>query len=211
MVYYDCPNLCTFVLNGLTDSLRSLDWTAGKRFDIVVVSINPDETPRLAASKKAAYVESYERGGGHVHSAAGWHFLTGEQSQIRELASQVGFHYRASSDAGRGGERARQFAHGSAIYVLTPGGKISRYLYGIEFRPRDVRLALLEASDGKIGTPLDRFLSFCYRYDPRSRHYEAAPNRAIAVSAGAGGAGTVLVFAGFLAVVRRRDKEKERA
>jgi protein SCO1/2 len=194
MVYYGCPNLCNFMLNGLTQTLKNLDWTAGERFDIVTVSINPKETPDLAAKKKAAYVESY----GRKQSAPGWHFLTGEESQIEKLASQVGFGYRYD-------EREKQYAHGSAIYVLTPEGKISRYLYGIDFRPQDLRLSLLEASSGKIGSVVDRFLLFCYHYDPQTRRYSVVVNRVMETGCG----GTVLFFGGYLTVFWRREKKKK--
>lgn len=196
LAYYECPNLCTMLLNGLTESLRNLDWTAGERFDIVTVSINPKETPELAAEKKAAYLESY----GRKQSAAGWHFLTGEESQIHKLASQVGFGYRYD-------EREKQYAHASAIYVLTPEGRISRYLHGIEFHPKDLRLALLEASNGKIGTVVDRFVLFCYHYDPKTRSYSMALTRVMQ----AGSAGTVVLFGGFLAVFWQRERKRKAA
>jgi protein SCO1/2 len=195
LVYYECPNLCNMLLNGLTETLKSLDWTPGERFDIVAVSINPKETPDLAAKKKAAYVRSY----GRAASAVGWHFLTGEESQIRKLASQVGFSYRYD-------EREKQYAHASAIYVLTPEGQISRYLYGIEFRPKDLKLALLEASSGKIGSVVDRFVLFCYHYDPKSRSYSMVINRVMTASC----SGMILVFGGYLAVFWRREKKRNR-
>jgi protein SCO1 len=193
LVYYECPNLCNMLLNGLTETLKNLDWTPGDRFDIVAVSINPKETPELAAKKKAAYVESY----GRKNSAQGWHFLTGEESQIKKLASQVGFGYRYD-------EREQQYAHSSAVYVLTPEGKISRYLYGISFHPKDLKLALLEASGGKIGTVVDRFVLFCYHYDPKSRSYSVVLNRVMTT----GCAGSVFVFGGYLAMFWRREKKK---
>ena len=196
LVYYECPNLCNMILNGLTQSLKSLDWTPGERFDIVAVSINPKETPVLAAKKKAAYLESY----GRKETAAGWHFLTGEESQIKKLASQVGFGYRYD-------EREKQYAHGSAIYVLTPEGRISRYLYGIEFRPKDLKLALLEASGGKIGSVVDRFVLFCYHYDPKSRSYSMVINRVMTT----GCAGSVIFFGGYLVVFWRRERKKKAA
>lgn len=195
LVYYECPNLCNMLLNGLTDSLKSLDWTPGERFDIVAVSINPKETPELAAKKKASYVVSY----GRAQSTKGWHFLTGEESQIRKLASQVGFGYAYD-------EREKQYAHSSAIYVLTPEGKISRYLYGIEFRPKDLKLALLEASSGKIGSVVDRFVLFCYHYDPKTRSYSMVLNRVMTT----GSAGMTLIFGGYLAVFWRRERKKKR-
>jgi protein SCO1 len=191
MVYYECPNLCNMLLNGLTDSLKSLDWTPGDQFDIVAVSINPRETPDLAAKKKAAYVKAY----GRSETAAGWHFLTGEESQIQRLASEVGFRYRYD-------KQEQQYAHASVIDVLTPEGKVSRYLYGIEFAQRDLRLALTEASSGKIGNVVDRFMLFCFHYDPQTKKYSPIVSRIMQTGAG----GTVLVFGGFLAVFWRREK-----
>lgn len=193
MVYYECPNLCNMLLNGLTDSLKSLDWTPGDQFDIVAVSINPRETPDLAAKKKAAYVKEYGRSG----AASGWHFLTGQESQIQRLASQVGFGYRYD-------KQEQQYAHASVIDVLTPEGKVSRYLYGIEFAQRDLRLALTEASNGKIGNVVDRLLLFCYHYDPQTRKYSPIVSRIMQTGAG----GTVLVFGGFLAIFWRREKRQ---
>ena len=195
LVYYECPNLCNMLLNGLTETLKNLDWTPGERFDIVAVSINPKETPELAAKKKASYLRVYDRAQG----AVGWHFLTGEESQIRKLASQVGFGYHYD-------EREKQYAHASAIYVLTPEGKISRYLYGIEFKPKDMKLALLEASNGKIGSVVDRFVLFCYHYDPKTRSYSMVINRVMTASC----TGTALFFGGYLAVFWRREKKKRK-
>jgi len=191
MVYYECPNLCNMLLNGLTDSLKSLDWTPGDQFDIVAVSINPRETPDLAAKKKAAYIKEY----GRPQTASGWHFLTGEESQIKRLASEVGFGYRYD-------KQEQQYAHAAVIDVLTPEGKVSRYLYGIEFAQRDLRLALTEASSGKIGNVVDRFLLFCYHYDPQTRKYSPIVSRIMQTGAG----GTVLIFGGFLAVFWRREQ-----
>ncbi len=197
MVYYECPNLCNMLLNGLSDGLKnlssSLDWTPGNQFDIVAVSINPREKPELAAKKKAAYVKAY----GRPETAKGWHFLTGEDDQIKKLAAQVGYGYRWVKED-------EQYAHASAIYMLTPEGKISRYLYGIEFSPKDLRLALLEASNGKIGNVIDRILLFCYHYDPKVGKYSVVATRIM----DSGAAGTVLVFGGFLVVFWRKERRK---
>jgi protein SCO1/2 len=197
MVYYDCPNLCNMLLNGLSDGLKtlssSLDWTPGNQFDIVAVSINPREKPELAAKKKAAYVKAY----GRPETAKGWHFLTGEDDQIKKLAAQVGFGYRWVKED-------EQYAHASAIYTLTPEGKIYRYLYGIEFSPKDLRLALLEASNGKIGNVIDRFMMFCYHYDAKTGKYSVVATRVM----DSGAAGTVLVFGGFLVVFWRKERRK---
>ena len=163
LVYYNCPMLCTEVLNGLVSALRVVSLTAGRDFDVVVVSFDPREKPADAAAKKIAYVGRYGRPG----SDRGWHFLTGAPEAIGALARSVGFHYRFDADQ-------NQFAHASAIYVLTPAGRLSRYFLGIEYAPRDLRLALVEASEGAIGTPVDRLLLYCFHYDPKAGKYSAA-------------------------------------
>jgi protein SCO1 len=192
LVYYECPNLCTFVLNGLVKTLKEMDWVPGKQFEIVTVSIDPHETPALALQKKTAYLEEY----GKPEAASGWHFLTGSDASIHTLAQQVGFGFKyLPSD--------QQFAHAAAIYTLTPEGKISRYLYGIEFKPQDLKLSLLEASNGKIGNVVDRFLLFCYRFDTKTRKYSLYLTKLMQ----AGGAGTVLVFGGYMAVFWRRQRK----
>ncbi|MBC7693279.1 MAG: SCO family protein [Methylotenera sp.] len=193
LVYYECPNLCTFVLNGLVNSLKTFPWTPGKEFEIVSVSINPKDTPELATRKKAAYLQALSR----PEAAAGWHFLTGEESLIKKLASEVGFGYRYDKNEG-------QFAHSAALFVLTPEGKISRYLYGIEYPQKDLRLALVEASQGQVGTVVDRFLLFCYRYDPQTRKYSMVLTNVMQ----AGAAGTTVLFGGYLAVFWTRQRKK---
>jgi protein SCO1/2 len=192
LVYYECPNLCNFLLNGLVKSLKTLDWTPGQKFEIVTLSINPKETPVLAEKKKAAYLESY----GRKEASAGWHFLTGDEAQIRKLANQVGFGYKYDT-------QDQQYAHSAAIFVLTPEGKISRYLYGIEFKNTDLRLSLLEASNGKIGTVIDRILLFCYRYDPQTRKYSIYLTKVMQAGCGL----TLLVFGSYLALFWRRQRK----
>ena len=162
LVYYNCPMLCTQVLNGLVGSLNVMSLDAGTDFDVVAVSFDARETPDLAAEKKKTYCERYGRPG----AAAGWHFLTGDQESIDALTQAVGFGY--SYDSARD-----QFAHASGLVVLTLTGKVSRYLYGIKFAPRDVRLGLVEASDNKIGSPVDQVLLFCFHYDPAEGKYGA--------------------------------------
>lgn len=201
LAYYECPNLCTFVLNGLTESMRQIrdaKWVPGKQFDVVTVSINPKETAELAARKKAAYLKSYGSPNAE-EAAAGWHFLTGEETQIRKLAETVGFGYKWDP-------AEKQYAHSAAIFALTPDGRISRTLYGIEYKPNDVKLALLEASNGKIGTVIERFLLFCYRYDPKTRKYSIYLTKLMQ----AGGASTVLVFGGYMAIFWRRQRRDSR-
>ena len=191
LVYYECPNLCNFMLNGLVDSMKPLDWTPGGKFDIVTVSINPKETPALAATKKASYLKSY----GRPEAASGWHFLTGTEDQIAKLASSVGFGFRYD-------EKEKQYAHGAAVFALTPEGKLSRTLYGISWQEKDLRLALLEASAGKIGTVIDRIILFCYRYNPETRKYSITLMRLMQ----AGGAGSVVLVGAWLTVLWRKQR-----
>src|SRR4029079_5249076 len=147
LAYYDCPMLCTQVLNGMTGALKTLSFDAGKDFDVVVVSIDPRDGPQMAAAKKESYVRHYGRPG----TAAGWHFLTGEDTSIKPLADALGFHYAYDRNL-------KQYAHGAAVYVATSKGVISRYLLGIDFAPRDLRLALVEASNNVLGTAADKVL-----------------------------------------------------
>jgi protein SCO1/2 len=163
LVYYECPMLCTQVLNGVYSSMEALPFTTGKEFDLLVVSFDPGDTPELAAKKKAAYFERYRRPG----SDAGMHYLTGRQESITALTKAIGFKYVYD-------ESIKQFAHPAAVTVLSKDAQISRYLYGIEFAPRDLRLALVDAGDGKVGTPVDQFLIYCYHYDPTSGKYGLA-------------------------------------
>lgn len=193
LVYYECPNLCNFLLNGLVDSMKPLDWTPGKRFDIVSVSINPKETPALAAAKKVSYLKSY----GRPEAADGWHFLTGSEEQVRQLANQVGFQYKYD-------EKEKQYAHAAGLFVLTPEGRLSRTLFGIAWQVKDLRLALLEASNGKIGTVIDRILLFCYRYNPDTRKYSMALMRVMQ----AGGAATVLVMVSMFMIFWRKQRRE---
>lgn len=193
LVYYECPNLCNFLLNGLVDSMKPLEWTPGKRFDIVSVSINPKETPELATAKKASYLKSY----GRPEASEGWHFLTGSEDQVRRLAEQVGFQYKYD-------EKEKQYAHAAGLFVLTPEGRLSRTLYGIAWQVKDLRLALLEASNGKIGTVIDRILLFCYRYNPDTRKYSMALMRVMQ----AGGAITVLMMASMFMIFWRKQRRE---
>lgn len=156
--YFRCPMLCTLVLNSLVEGLKGLPWTPGREFEIVTVSIDPTETFELAAHKKQSYLASYNR------PAPGWHFLTDYQGNAKRLADQAGFHYRWDDKTG-------QYAHAAALTFLTPEGKVSRYLYGIHFRARDMRLALTEASQSKFGLSVDRLLLYCFHYDPQARAY----------------------------------------
>jgi protein SCO1/2 len=191
LAYYECPMLCTQVLNGMTASLKTLSFDAGQDFEVVVVSIDPRDNFRLAANKKDAYVKHY----GRPQTAAGWHFLTGAESSIKPLAEAIGFRYAYD-------ENLKQYAHGAAIYVATPAGVVSRYLLGIDFAPRDLRLALVEASGNALGTVADQVLLLCYHYDPASGKYGAATLNAVRV----GFVLTVSGFLGFLFVSLRRER-----
>jgi protein SCO1/2 len=191
LVYYECPMLCTQVLNGLVSSIGVLNFEVGREFDVVAVSFNPKEGPGLASQKKAAYVERY----GRPQSAAGWHFLTGTQESIARLTEAVGFKYEYD-------DAIKQFAHGAAIEVLTPTGTIAKYFYGIEYSPRDLRLGLVEAADERIGTLVDDVLLFCYHYDPATGKYGASILTLVRIGAIA----TVLAFTVFLTVSLRREQ-----
>ena len=196
LVYYECPMLCTQVLNGLVGSLEGLTFDAGRDYEIVVVSFDPGETPALAAERRDLFLKRYGRPG----SAAGVHFLTGRQAAITELTGAVGFRYvyDAAID---------QFAHPAAITVLTPAGHVSRYLFGIEFAPKDLRLALVEASAGRIGTRLDQALLFCYHYDPESGTYGLAIMNLIRL----GGLLTIGSLGAFILVTLRRERRQDSA
>lgn len=194
--YYECPMLCTVALGGLVRSLRVLTLEPGKDFTIVTVSINPLETPPLAAAKKRTYLEELN----HPGAAEGWHFLTGDAEPIRKLAAAVGFRY--TYDAA-----SKQYAHAAGIMILTPQGKIARYFYGIEYAPRDLRLGLIEASSGAIGTFADQILLFCFHYDPATGRYGAAAIGMMRL----GGAVTVLVIVAFIMMLRRRESRRTAA
>ena len=190
--YYDCPMLCTQVINGLSSALGVMSLTPGTDFEIVTVSFNPRDTPASATAKKAVYLERYRRPG----AAAGWHFLTGDQPQIDRLTKAAGFRYAWDADT-------KQYAHPSGVIVLTPDGRLSKYLFGIEYGPRDLRLGIVEASAGRIGTPVDSLLLYCYRYDPMTGRYGLVIMRAVRIA----GAATVLAIAVFIVVMVRRERK----
>jgi len=191
LVYYDCPMLCTQVLNGLAASLGVLAQDAGREFDVVTVSFDPREKPALAAAKKAVYLQRYRR----PTAEQGWHFLTGDQAAIDTLTKAVGFRYVWD-------EGLKQFAHPTGVVVLTPEGRIARYLFGIEYGPRDLRFAIIDASSGTIGTPVDQVLLYCYHYDPEAGRYGFAIMRALRIA----GAATVLLIGTFIFVMVRRER-----
>jgi len=189
-VYYDCPMLCTQVLNGIDTSLSVLTETVGKDFDVVAVSFDPRETPSLANGKKKAQVDRYKRAG----SEAGWHFLTGEEPAIKTLTEAAGFHYVWD-------DKTQQFAHPSGIIVVTPDGRLARYFFGIEYASRDVKFALIESSAGRIGNAIDQLLLYCYHYNPATGQYGLVTMTLVRLA----GVLTIAALAGFVIVSVRRD------
>jgi protein SCO1 len=190
LVYYQCPMLCGEVLTGLTSTLRVLKFDVGKEFDVLTVSFDSRETPEVASAKKAEYLKRYNR----PSAAAGWHFLTGPQESIDALTKAAGFQYQYDSATG-------QFAHTTAIMVLTPVGKISQYYYGVEYPPKDLRLGLVQASENRIGTVVDQVLLYCYHYNPETGKYGAVISRILRLAALA----TMLAVGILLAVLSRRE------
>jgi protein SCO1/2 len=189
--YYGCPMLCTVTLTGLASALNILSMDAGKEFEVVTVSFDPKEGQALAAEKKANYLTRYKR----PTAAAGWHFLTGDQTNIDRLTKAVGFRYTWDAET-------RQFAHPAGIMILTPEGRIARYLYGIEYAPRDLRFALVEASAGKIGTLTDQAILYCYQYDPVTGRYGASIMRVLRVLSVL----TFVALVAFIAAMLRRER-----
>jgi protein SCO1/2 len=193
--YYRCPMLCTLELNGLAEGLRGLDASIGKEFDVVTVSIDPKETPALATAKKQSYLEGYARPG----AASGWHFLTGSASSIETLSKTLGF--AATYDP-----ETDQYAHPAVIFMITPEGRVSRYLYGVRFDAKTLTLGLTEASEGRIGSAWDRFLLYCYHYDSRQGRYALAAMKLMR----AAGLATVLIFGAVLSSLWLRERRRTR-
>jgi protein SCO1 len=198
--------LCTMVLNGVSEGIKNLDLAIGRDFNVVTISMNPKDTLENGRLKKKNYLEHYNSASdmGKVRKAeetlAGWHFFTGEEVKIKALADQLGFSYRYD-------EEQKQYAHSAVTFILTPEGKISRYLYGIQYRPLDLRFALVEASQSKVGNVIDRLLMFCYHYDPSRRGYTLQATRVMQ----AGGLGTIMALGGYLTLFwTRQRKGKER-
>ena len=191
--YYECPMLCTLQLNGLVEGMRGLAWNPGQEYELVTVSINPLETAALAKVKKRSYLNLLER----PSAGPGWHFLVGDPENIRRLADSVGFRYRFDKETG-------EFAHAAALMVLTPDGRLARYLYGIEYPPKVLKLALLEASEGKIGSTWDRIILYCCRYDPQTRRYTPIAMNIMRL----GGAATLILVGALLIPfwLRRRKR-----
>lgn len=194
LVYYTCPMICNMTLNAFTKGIKDLDWTPGQEYEIVTVSIDPTETPELAASKKQNYLNDYGRPAG----ATGWHWYVGEEPMIRQLAAATGFNYKYDA-------RQSEYAHSPVIFVLTPDGKMSRYLYGLNYPTRDLRFALLEASNGKFGTTLDRLLLFCYHYDPVQRTYAIYARQVMMLA----GAVSVLVMGAAIGGMLWQERRKQ--
>jgi protein SCO1/2 len=191
--YYQCPMLCTQVINGLASALNVLTLEPGTDFEIVTVSFDPRDTPSTASAKKAHYIERYNRQG----AADSWHFLTGTQASIDRLTKAAGFRYVWDAPT-------NQFAHPSGVIVLTPDGRLARYLFGIEYGPRDLRLAIVEASSGRVGNASDALLLYCYHYDPLTGRYGLVIMRAMRLA----GVGTVLALAAFIVIMLRSENRR---
>jgi protein SCO1/2 len=194
LVYFQCPMLCTEVLNGLTSTLKVMKFVPGKEFEVLTISIDPRETPQLAANKKEMYLKKL----GNPEAAKGWHFLTGEQSQIAALADAVGFRYHFDA-------KLDQFAHAAGIMLLTPAGKVAQYYFGVEYSAKDMRLGIVEASQNKIGSLADYVLLYCYHYDPRTGRYGATITNIVRL----GGVTTVLILGSALVMLFRKEKHDQ--
>jgi len=193
LVYYDCPRLCTQVLTGLLGALKTLPMTPGKEFVNLSVSFDPRETPQLAAAKKAEYLSRYNRPG----AEAGWHFLTGDEASIQALTKAVGFRYVWDPVT-------KQYAHAGGIMILTPQGKLSRYFYGIEYAPRDLRFGVIDASAGRVGSLADQIILYCYMYDPDRGTYGLVVMRVLRIFAGL----TLTTLLALFLYLRRKEKQK---
>jgi len=189
-VYYECPMLCTEILNGVVRALKAVTFNPGEEYEVVVFSFDARDTTALAAAKKQNYLKRYDRQG----TEAGWHFLTGDPNNIKELTNALG--YRYVWDA-----HTTQFAHASGIMLATADGRISKYFYGIEYAPKDIRLGLIEAAQNKIGTKVDQLLLFCYHWDPSTGTYTATAINMLRLAGGA----TILLLGGFVTIMLRRD------
>lgn len=192
LIFYKCPGTCLLELDGMLKAFIGLQFTPGKEFEVVTVSINPKETPELAAAKKDSYLSLYKRPG----AEKGWHFLTGSHENIQKLAGTVGFRYTYDLEK-------EQFAHDTGIMIATPEGKLSHYMFGMNYEPKDLRLSLIDASKYRIGTPVEKvLLAMCYQYDPTSGKYGFAIVKALQV----GGIATVLTLLSYMLIMFRRDR-----
>jgi len=196
LVYYQCPMLCNQVLNGMVTAFKVMAFKPGEEFEVVTVSFDPRETPELAAAKKKTYVD-YLPEAKRSGAASGWHFLTGDEANIKRITDAVGFRYHFD-------DATNQFAHASGVFVATPQGKMARYFYGIEYAPRDLRLGLIEAAENKIGSPVDQLLLYCFHYDPETGKYGAAVMNLMRL----GGVVTVIGIVGLLLMLRRRGSKQ---
>jgi protein SCO1/2 len=196
LVYYQCPMLCNQVLNGMVTAFKVMAFKPGDEFDVVTVSFDPRETPALAAAKKKTYID-YLPEAKRAAAASGWHFLTGDEANIKRITDAIGFRYHWD-------KATEQFAHASGVFVATPQGKLSRYFYGIEYAPRDLRLGLIEASANKIGSPVDQLLLYCFHYDPATGKYGAAVMNLVRIA----GVVTVIGIVGLLLMLRRRGLKR---
>lgn len=196
MLYYKCTMLCPLLLDGMVRGLRELSFTAGREYQVIAVSINPKETPAIAAAKKRETLQRYSRPG----AERGWSFLTGDEAAIRPLADAVGFRY--AYDA-----RHDEYAHPAGLVLLTADGRVARYFYGVEFPERDLRLGLVEAAQNRIGSPIDKVLLLCYHYDPLTGKYGLVIMNVIRLA----GSATVVVLGSFVAVMLRRDRRSRAA
>lgn len=190
-MYYRCPMLCSTVMEGVTSALTELKFNVGDEFDVLTVSIDPRDMPEQAVEKKAKYVKRY----GRLNAAAGWHFLTGSDPSIKALTNAVGFEYAYDP-------KTDNFAHGTMLAVLTPDGRLSRYFYGFEYKPRDLRLGIVEASAGKVGAATDQLLLLCYHYDPATGKYSRNAMTLVRAS----GVATMMTLAGFIFVMLKKDR-----
>jgi protein SCO1 len=195
LVYYTCPMLCGESLAGLSAAMKMIKFDVGNEFEVITVSFNPKETPQIAAAKKKEYVKRY----GRASAEKGWHFLTGSADSINVLTKAVGFQYQYD-------ESRKQYAHATAIMVLTPQGHIARYFYGVDFPPKDLRLGLVEATSGKIGNPVDQVLLYCYHYDPATGKYGAIVSNILKL----GGALTIFIVAGMILIFLRLERSAPR-
>lgn len=191
LVYYNCQMLCGEVLNGLVATAKVMNFTPGKQYEIVTVSIDPRETPQLAAAKKATYIRRL----GRPEAAKGWHFLTGQKPEIDALANSIGWHYTYIP-------KTNTFAHAAGIVLVTPQGKVSQYYYGIEYSARDLRLGIIQSSQNKIGTLADVITLYCCRYDPTTGRYGLVVTNLMRI----GGGATMLILGGVMIVLYRREK-----
>lgn len=195
-VYYTCPMLCTQIMNGISSALRALSFTAGQDFDVVLVSFDPRDNPAAALEKKQAHLKYWNS----EQTSGGWHFLTGQEATIKRVADAAGFTYAFDPVTG-------QYAHVSGVLVATPDGRLARYFYGVEYSPKELRLALVESGEGHIGSPIDELLLYCYHYDPQSGRYGATVMNLIR----AGGVLTVAGMAALFIVLRRRESQQQMA